>query len=486
MTTERSNEPVGFDAFLGDNSASAASVPEPEHDEAQAAEPTTTYTGKRVRQDATVDEGHEPPPAARDNRSVLKPMTPTMGWPKYRYALNRLLKKPHIVPALSRKQSELISADYDLARQMMQDEINAAHDEALIEHTAWKAQKELEAKTDYRDALDARVKYLGRDMGISATIAIANIKSATKTATTLGSASEMAELTRKKTVLLPMTSNTATATAGKMAGIVGSVVTIDEYIEQIESFADAFSLDRVPGTDAGLTVVVEGNSGAANDDDEDKVVKLVHAVDVSLNSVRFLYLDLGNDNIRRRRIALQAARLAHVLVFPFNVQDPITHDSLRETLDGYNSDKGIPEDIWKDLYEDFRNIDRTGINTPTPVKVAQSIVVATKAEGPVDFNYYTRPMRQDASAEGFMEWDGTGICVPLEPRWTQRNPNGGVTPYSREKIQLETHISYLEITVAALELAGHAQGINIGTPMVANIPQLSATAYGSRTEGEAR
>lgn len=40
MTTERSSEPVGFDAFTGDNSASAASVPEPEHDVMQRDELT--------------------------------------------------------------------------------------------------------------------------------------------------------------------------------------------------------------------------------------------------------------------------------------------------------------------------------------------------------------------------------------------------------------------------------------------------------------
>jgi MinD-like ATPase involved in chromosome partitioning or flagellar assembly len=62
MTTERSNEPVGFDAFLGDNSASAASVPEPEHDATQTNEPEPAVQ--------PTPEAPEPEPPAEDDEST--------------------------------------------------------------------------------------------------------------------------------------------------------------------------------------------------------------------------------------------------------------------------------------------------------------------------------------------------------------------------------------------------------------------------------
>lgn len=399
-------------------------------------------------------------------------------------------------PALSKKERSayeaMASQEVEWARQEAAREAEEARQRAEWEaeqaRQAAARQAELErqqaeqaqhqARLDYREALIVRLRYLANE-GIQPIFTVANIKSATKSATAIGLGTVIAQYTRGMTLLIPSTANTATVTAGQMAGIAGNVISIDEYLDGIKEFGAYRQLSsRTPRTKEGLRVIVEAGSSAANEDDANKVVPFVEAIDVTLPNVDALILDLGNDNISKRSIALQAARLAHVLILPFVPADPITHTTLRKTVDGYNTDEGIPEDVWSELFAEFRNVDATGLNIKTRDKTHRSILVATKTSDEVDFASYVLS-EQSASADDLPPWAGTGITVPEEPVWKWKTEDGKLRPFDYSKIHLETDISYLRLAVAGYELAGVATGTDIGKPMVANLPP-------SPTHSEAR
>ncbi|MEO5949432.1 MAG: hypothetical protein ABIP74_03440 [Candidatus Saccharimonas sp.] len=362
---------------------------------------------------------------------------PDRGWPMFQYMVNRSFGRPDLVPA-----------------------INAAQ-RAELYH---------QSRVVYADELVLRLKYLA-GLGIQPIICVANVKSSTKTSTVLGVGTVIAEHTRKMTVAMPSTANTATGTIGEMAGITGDVLTIEEYLHHVDQYGTFRTLEqKLPRTNWGLGVIVESSDSAANDEDDALIAPYMRAIDVTLPNVSALILDLGNDNISKRSIATQAARLSHVLVFPFMFDAPVTHNSLSKTMKGYNTDDGIPEDVWNEFYENFHNKDATGLTVATREKVRRSILVATKADSGVDFAHYALSDSQSAYADDRKPWDGTGICVPNEPS-IGRKIDGKLVPFDYEAIGLETNISYLEIAVASYEITGVQQGMNIGTPLVAHLPR---------------
>lgn len=328
----------------------------------------------------------------------------------------------------------------------------------------------LKARQAYKQALVDRLKFLA-NLGVQPIICVANVKSATKSATSIGIGSAIAEYCRNMSLIIPSTANSATVTVGAMSGISGKKITIDTYLEKIKEYGDYRALNHhTPRTHQGLRVIVEDSSSAANEDDANKVLPFVKAIDVSLPNVDVLIFDLGNDNISKRSIALQAARLAHVLVMPFAPDTPITRTTLRSTIAGYISDTGIPEDVWQEMYDPFEHKAATGLNVSVRDKVKNSILVASKTSGPVDFAGYAIP-KQSADAEDVAPWAGTGITVPYEPIWERKDADGEPVPFDYSLIGLETEIGYLEIAVAAFEITGHLNKVAIGTPLVANIKE---------------
>lgn len=366
---------------------------------------------------------------------------PDRGWPNIRYAINCFFKRPDLVPR-----------------------INAAQQAALYH----------QSRVDYRQELIHRLKELAA-LGIQPVIVVGNVKSAGKTSTSIGVGTVIAEHTRKMVVAIPSTAHTATATIGVMSGVNGNVLTCEEYLHHVDRYGTYRTLEeRLPRTDWGLGVIVESSDSSANDADDALIVPYMRAIDVTLPNVSALILDLGNDNISKRSIATQAARLGHVLVLPFMLDAPVTHKSLSMTMKGYNTDDGIPADVWAELYESFQNKATTGLSVSTREKVSHSILVATKAspEDEVDFSHYALVDTQNTHAVDLPPWRGTGICVPNEPS-IGRKVDGNLVPFDYTAIQLETDISYLEIAVASYEITGYQTGANIGDPMVANLPQSS-------------
>lgn len=384
--------------------------------------------------------------------------------------------KMAVPPALSKTDRDnylaMASQEAELARReaerVAEEARQAAARQAELERRQ-ADQARHQARVDYREALIVRLRYLANE-GIQPIFTVANIKSATKSATAIGLGTVIAQYTRGMTLLIPSTANTATVTVGQMAGIAGKDVSVDEYLDGIKEFGAYRQLSsRTPRTKEGLRVIVEAGSSAANEDDANKVVPYVEAIDVTLPNVDALIFDLGNDNISKRSIALQAARLAHVLILPFVPAEPPTVTTLMRTVDGYNTDEGIPEDVQQELYAEFRNVDATGLNIKTRDKVHHSILVASKTSAEVDFASYVLS-EQSASADDLPPWAGTGITVPEEPVWKWKTEDGKLRPFDYSKIELETDISYLRLAVAGYELTGVATGVNIGTPMVANLP----------------
>ncbi len=363
---------------------------------------------------------------------------PDRGWPKIRYAVNSFFRRPDLVPAINAEQR------------------------AELHH---------KARTAYEQALVGRLIHLA-SLGVQPVICVANVKSSGKSSTALGMGTVIAEYTRKMTILIPSTANTATVTVGRMAGITGNMLPIDEYLTHVRMYGTFRTLERrLPRTKWGLGVIVESNNSSANDADDALIVPYMEAIDVTLPNVSALILDLGNDNISRRSIATQAARLSNVLVLPFMEDAPVTHVSLKDTIKFYNTDDGIPEDVWHELYSNFRNKEATGITVPTREKVNRSILVATKAGGKVDFDHFARSSDQGVNSADLKPWNGTGICVPSDASIGRKDAAGELMPFDFDAIGQETKISYLELAVASYELVGAQTGTEIGEPMVANLPR---------------
>jgi len=393
---------------------------------------------------------------------------PLSGWRKYMYSLSPTFGDKYRTTTRSRKDLKILDAKHaeGLADHavFMTNLVNQAHAEALdIDHSM---------KLALKARLIERLRFLS-NLGIQPIIVVSNIKSAGKSTYAIGIGETIAEYTRKNPLLIPSTANTATATAGLMAGVQGNLITVDDYMRDIKQYGAYRALESVvPRTKNGLGVIVEDSKSAADADDASKVKEFMHMIDVTLPNVTVLILDLGNDNISRRSIALQAARLGHVINFAFLMDNMVTHETLTRTVSGYNTDFGIPEEIEEELYKEFENKHATGLFVPTRDKVEHSIAVANKVPNsyPIDFSDFMRPKTQDATTADVPTWGGTGVSVPNEPSFSRKDAGGKLLPFDLDAISLDTQISYLQGAVANFEIAGFNTGFDIGEPMVAKLP----------------
>lgn len=469
MTTERSNEPVDFGAFLGDDSASAVSVPEPEHDEAQADEPTT-YTGKRVREDATTDDAQPTPPTTqpgRENVSVLPPMTPTMGLAKYRYGYNVLRKKGHIVPALSRKQVELLSSDYELARQMMRDEINAAHAEALVEHNAWQSAQAQADLDEYEQLLIDHIRRYNQSRRWCAVIA--NVKGgASKSPTSAILANCIGWVTRRLTTAID--NNPYEGTLWKWLDIDRQeTVTVRQMNERIldGNVREFIDFSAPLGSNPYNVQLVVSDRVAQKQSYDHDIAKTV-IVTTKNNSI-FTVNDTSNDIGAG---AVEAAlEESDVLVVPaLNKDDKL--EGVRATMDNL-SDWGHKA-------------------------IVKHAVVLVNGLHPGE-------SAEDYRDVLMLDQETILIGIPYDP-WLNV-----FQPILPEKLQQQTRIACLEYTLIVSRVARHVQEQGHASPTMQfkqgelvklssgrkpilsyvkkisqHTPQLSATAHGSITEGEAR
>lgn len=404
-------------------------------------------------------------------------VVPQLGFKAWLYRRNRKRNTPDKknpqylrVPKLGRKEQKQYE---EFLAQFAQD-----WDEAHAENEAWETarfNRELEAQAranavarqkrldDYQADLIDRLRFLAA-LGISPVISFCNIKSGTKTTNALGIGNVIAQYTRKNVLLLPTTANTATGTAALMTGLSGNILRVSEYARNLKELGVPRTLgQRTPRTKWGLMVISEDLNSAANEDDAPKTKQFMDMVDTTLPNVDVLLLDHGNDNISKWSIALQGVRLSHVLNFPFMVDSPVTHEMIRSTVAGCNTDTGIPEDVMRELYTPFQNKDHSGWNVSTLEKVRKSVFLATKTKPRqhVDFDFFTTPQNQSANAPAVPAWDGSAICVPEDPSINRIGPDNKLLPFDLDLLEQVTHIAYLEAAVANFQTTAPLQGINL-------------------------
>lgn len=323
-----------------------------------------------------------------------------------------------------------------------------------------------------------RLKWLD-NTGVRAIMAFANYKSGGKTVSALLVLSILSEITRRATIAIPATGNNATATLARYSG------TTDRHRDTIQQLSD--KLDTIKNhqdldlglaiTDAGVRIVGEDKADANNVDNNYKLPNFVQVLLGIVGHVRYIGLDLGNDNIHRDSIGLVAPRLAHVLNFCFPFDDVILEDTIQDTVRGYYSDRAHFGDLQamlkdgglsdEDMFEiNPADVEKTGFSTPTMTKVQHAVVIANRAgeADTVDFDHFMRP-EQSASADATPTWDGVGIKVPLDPHLDTKQSLVREAPFSLDNISPETWKAGLLAAIANLEAAARIQGIDIsGAP----------------------
>jgi hypothetical protein len=308
-------------------------------------------------------------------------------------------------------------------------------------------------------------------------MAFCNIKSAGKTTDLLQVLSVIAQYTRRMVLAIPATQNSATSTLALMAGVPEEYgITIEELSRRIKELGTYLALSKeVPKTLNGVGIVSEDFNNALSVDNNYNLEKFMELLLEVLPNVDYVGLDLGNDNIQNDSIALAAARFAHVLNFCFLYKKAVATRSFHNTVQGYNTDLR-PADVEGSPYREV--LASTGIFTPTPEKVAHSIVIANLAplEEEIDFDEHMRPV-QRAAAVLLPQWEGVGIKMPHDPYLDNEDASGVVKPVDLSKVSPVTHQQALKIAVANLQEAARTQGIDISRAPVFTPPPVPAVEH---------
>ena len=356
--------------------------------------------------------------------------------------------------AAYRAEVDRLNAEYQLADEASE----VDYRQQFEQNERAYARMYFQAVTDY---LIERLRYLD-NLGIRPIMAFCNIKSAGKTTTLLQVLSVIAQYTRRTVLAIPATQNSATSTLALMAGIAkGMGVTIEELSRRIDELDSYRALSTVvPKTPNGVGIVSEDTNNALNVNDQYNLNKFIELLLKVLPSVDYIGLDLGNDNIRNDSIALAAARFAHVLNFSYLDRKPVTVRSLENTVAGYNTDTQLDLRYYRlDGFEDV--LTHTGIGTPTPEKVAHSIVIANLApiDAVIDYGKHMDPSQRVDST--LPQWAGVGINMPYDAWLDHADGSGEVKPVDLARITPVTHQQALRIAVANLEEAARVQKIDI-------------------------
>jgi len=305
--------------------------------------------------------------------------------------------------------------------------------------------------------------------GVQPIFAVANTKSASKTITALHVGLEISSRTGKFGIVFPATLNTGTATLGRMSGVEnGRLLTVAQFNERIGDYSDyrPFS-GRIPRMkDSNLGVIAEKRRGERTDGYNPW--DFLHNILTILPYVDFLILDLGNDNLQTDSIGYFAARLAHALILPYKSGDPVSKDTLRDTIWALRDDTKpwvfdptkadlSPRQI-KCLYED------TGYLISTPDKVAAAIVVANIFKPGDRSTDFERLMRPDEGSDKLptKTWTGSGTQVPADPYISridvsEEDTDERIPPCDLTRIMPVTDLAFMDVTADTLDVAAAAQ-----------------------------
>lgn len=384
-----------------------------------AGQPTTHVElvdeGTKVKPGATKEAApkRQPPQSPRSApRRQPHPdaIIPDRGLPRIWYGFNRAIGRPDKVPP-----------------------INAAQRQALLNARI--------------SELKFRLYWLASIPGLQPIISVVNIKGgASKTTTALYVGSFISEVTRKMTLVLPATSNTATSTVAEMAGLEdGSTIAISKLNQYIKKY-DAYRAisTRIRRTKPwGLAVVSkdpDNNASVSNIFDGEQFGTMVETI---LPNVDALILDGGNDNVQVGSIPLESVRRATVVVFTSTADQGASVDKIQPTMAAYRTD--VAEG------------DHGAGRVSTRDKINNSIVVVSKlpAGREVDFEELLS-MPEGAAYEPFT---GRTMTIPEDPYMLSHE--GRVPHCNIDRIQPETQAAYLELAVACYEKTAELTGIEL-------------------------
>ncbi|HVS58588.1 MAG TPA: hypothetical protein VHD60_02490 [Candidatus Saccharimonadales bacterium] len=371
----------------------------------EAVDATTAGTAQRTRR-------AKKPTRAPRQAPASKP-TPQKGWRKGLYSLSKLVGRPDLVPALSKREQ----STYDI----------------------W--------------TLENRLRFLAERLQI--TVSFVNIKGgASKTTTAIYVGSIISNLTRRVVYLLPATQATATSTAALNAGIAPSdTLTVSEFsrlYQQLGSYRAVSSY--VTPTPAGLRVISEDSEIGVDANTEFGKEHFQHVASTLHSSVDVLLFDTGNDDVKVGSVVLEAVRRSDVIVFTATADKPVTLEKLGPTIGLYMTDLRAEQNV--NLQD---GASRSEQQISTREKASNSLVVVsglTAKEKPDDYKKYAYHHRRGNATQptGF---EGKVFTIPRDKHMAT-NIVADV-----HKISAAAYLAYLRLCVAIYENAAELRGINL-------------------------
>jgi hypothetical protein len=269
----------------------------------------------------------------------------------------------------------------------------------------------------------------------------------------------VAQLTKGNPLLLPSTRDNDTSTTAEYTGIsADKAMTISRYYGLVRGGFSAKQIaELIPRTPFGLRVLTEDPEGAIGDEASTiPTGEYRQAIEMARSISQLVIKDGGCDSISYDSIALEAARLADVMVFVGTPGKMMTVKKIAANIHRFQTDlRG------NNVRPTSPQVRRSGDQIPTAEKASNSVVLITgvdKKEGPADYEHYT--MRADAAGNlTSIGFNGRVMTIPflksLKRRKQKDRDNVVVTP---GQLTFKERLAYLEfireIYVTAAELQG--------------------------------
>jgi hypothetical protein len=334
-------------------------------------------------------------------------LLPTQGWPKWEYRIRRLYGN-YAVPRLTKK--ERLAVEIDLLKQRLR-EITS-----YVDPTIWVGNWKGNAGKSF-------VSVIGGET--------------------------MVDTIRRNVMLLFTSGNTKTSTAGDLANLQGrSTLTNREYVRRLEEFSSFRKLyHAVQGTEYGLRVIA-GDPGGSTDDTTFTSAKYQQIFVNARDLTEFLWLDTGNDDVRKGSVTVTGLYQADVAAIPACVSAPQTLDKLDDTMldylrlaERYGRSYGKPEGERQE-----------GQDIPVSEKILNAVIVINGVNYKEDLEHY-----MDFLPEMIRdEFQGAVLGIHWDDYLATVTKN-----IDYRLMQDQTLRDYLEFDVTCLEQAAKLRGIEI-------------------------
>jgi hypothetical protein len=350
------------------------------------------------------------------------------------------------------------------------------------EHDKYWRQREVEAiervEAGERQRLINRLR-LNVNNGATGAVFVVNGKSAGKTRFLQTVAACVKHYTGRSVAQMPGTANIATCTLNRMSDIPPSA-RMDIYTFYKEVMGVRYPreiMGLVPLTDTDHVGVIGERQATADLKPTYGTIPFVQVAIRLLLTNDLLLMDGGNDDIDDGSIPSWAARLAHCLVHLYRPNDAPVIGTMRSDVFAFRADRRSGEKYlegWATLAEshndpliDAYTLGLTGMGIATPVKVANSVVVAAQAPG-VDLTQVEQYMQipQGHGRSPLSEWKGRAVSFRTDPwfQGTRPGPDGVPEPNACiwERLAPDTQMDALHAAVAITEQIGVNRNLELG------------------------